>query len=85
MATAETSAVVSSRASAQYRMPSWLTCPSTDCTRCSSGSSADRDCGYWAMISFVRWRVSSSNFSTTGPASSTTGSNTTSSGPVIGP
>ena len=76
--------MVSSSASAQNRMPSWLTWPSTDCTRCSSGSSAERDCGYLAMISFARVYVTSSNTPPTigwsaGP------SQTTSSGAADGP
>ncbi len=65
-------------------MPSWLTKPSTDCTRCNSGSSAERDCGYRAMISFVRARVISSNTGETGDGSSVTASHTTSSGATSG-
>ena len=72
--------MLSSSTSAQYRMPSWLTYPSTDCTRCSSGSSADRDCRYRAMISAVRRRVASSKTGVSGDCSAATGSHSTSPG-----
>ncbi|MNW59598.1 hypothetical protein D3C74_375240 [compost metagenome] len=39
--------------SAQKAMPSRETYPSSDCTRCSMGSSAERFCGYRAMIAAV--------------------------------
>src|SRR3712207_5616841 len=58
-------------------MPSWLTYPSTDCTRCSSGSSEDRGCGYRAMISMVRCRVRSSKTGVSGDWSWTAGSHST--------
>ena len=47
-------------------MPGWETKPSTDCTRCSSGSSADRDSGYLAMISSARACVRSSKTTSRG-------------------
>src|SRR5664279_1037842 len=42
-------------------MPGCETKPSTDCTRCSNGSSAERATGYRAMISSARAWVRSSN------------------------
>ena len=56
-------------ASAQNLMPSSETYPSSDCTRCSSGSSADRARGYRPMISAASARSRASASSPTGRCS----------------